>query len=426
MLQLALQHGLRLKKVHRVIRFDQSFWLADFVKHNAEMRKHAKNEIESGMWKLRTNSIFGKMMENVRNRRDIKIFYENDWAKAIKTISGPRAKSYRIITQDKLCLIEVEKRDPVKMDKCSMVGQAILDLSKYIMYNHHYNVMVPFFNSPEHPNRLKLHYLDTDSLIYTINGLEGLPVWSEFYALQKEHHCLDLSNIQEPEHPILTCEGVCQYQGRITKEELNKGVLGAFKDVAKGLDVEEAVFLGAKMYSYALGKPLQERHTNWKKRRRGKTTDCTYVCKKKGIPDSVKYTHQDYVDIFFGGKKQTDVLFTSFQHAGDLKLRTAILKKKGIGAFDVKSYWLDPFTCLRHGHPDIDAWLDQTPPPGYFLETAEDLTSSDQITYSPPQEPSSYWDTISYEMTLGSTEDEQPWIDMLLEEYNDDDLLLPE
>ena len=112
-LKQALNHGLKLKKIHRVIEFNQEAWLKPYFDMNTELRKAAKNDFEKDLFRLMNNSVFGKTMENIRKHRDIKLVTTDK--KRSKLVSEPNYHTINLISED-LSIIEM-KKTKVKMNK---------------------------------------------------------------------------------------------------------------------------------------------------------------------------------------------------------------------------------------------------------------------------------------------------------------------
>ena len=158
-LKQALNHGLKLTKVHRIIQFDQEAWLKPYIDMNTDLRKDAKNDFEKDFFKLMNNSVFGKTMENVRNHRDIKLV-TSDKRRSILA-SEPNYHSSKRISKD-LMIMEMKKVE-VKMNKPIYLGQAILDISKTLMYEFWYDYI-----KPKYEDKARLCYMDTDSFVINI------------------------------------------------------------------------------------------------------------------------------------------------------------------------------------------------------------------------------------------------------------------
>ena len=220
-LHQALKHGLVLKKVHRVIRFEQSAWLAPYIMKNTELRTAARNEFEKDFFKLMNNSVFGKTMENIRNHKDMKLATNEQ--KYLKYAMKPNFKDAVAFTKN-LIGVEMGKTE-ITMNKPVYLGQAILDLSKTLMYEFHYDYMQPKYGS-----KVKLCYMDTDSFVYEIKT-------EDFYRdiAEDVETRFDTSNYSD-QRPLPAGK--------------NKKVIGMMKDELGGKIMTELVALRAKMYAY--------------------------------------------------------------------------------------------------------------------------------------------------------------------------------
>ena len=156
-LQLYLSLGLKLRKLYRVLEFDQSPWLAQYINFNTQKRMNAKNAFEKDFFKLLNNSVFGKTMENIRKRVDVRLV--TDQKKLSKLVSKPTFVNSKIFNAD---LVAVHKiKETLTLDRPAYVGMCILDLSKTLMCDCHYNYFKSRYN-----NKVELLFTDTDSLCY--------------------------------------------------------------------------------------------------------------------------------------------------------------------------------------------------------------------------------------------------------------------
>ena len=164
-LQLYLSLGLKLKKVHRVLEFDQSPWLAQYINFNTQKRMNAKNAFEKDFFKLMNNSVYGKTCGNLRKRVDVRLV--TDQKKLSKLVSKPTFVNSKIFNED---LVAVHKiKETLTLDRPAYVGMCILDLSKTLMYDFHYNYIKSRYN-----NKAKLLFTDTDQTVFVMRLRQGM------------------------------------------------------------------------------------------------------------------------------------------------------------------------------------------------------------------------------------------------------------
>ena len=250
--------GLKNKKIHRGIRFEESQWLEKYIALNTKLRTAAANEFEKDFFKLMNKSVFGKTMENIRN-----IILVNDEKQAEKLSAKPNFVHCNIFSEE-LVAIHMKKTKLV-FNKPVYLGMCILDLSKTLMYDFHYNCI-----KQKYGDKAILLFTDTDSLMYEI---------------QTENFYMDIS--ADVKHRFDTSDYPSNHPSAIPSG-FNKNVLGMFKDEAGGKVIDEFVGLKAKLYSY---KMLE-----------GEESKICKGVKKSVVKNSI--AHEDYKKCLFTGKEQ--------------------------------------------------------------------------------------------------------------------------
>ena len=291
-----LKAGLKLKKIHRGIKFIESEWMKPYIEMNTNLRTKAKNNFEKDFFKLMNNSVFGKTIENIRNRVNVKLVNTQERLK--KLSAKTNYKGCKIFNEN---LISVHmKKTSLTMNKPVYLGMCILDLSKTIMYDFHYNYIKPKYGA-----KAKLLFTDTDSFLYEI---ETEDFYKDISGDVKDR--FDTSDYPE-NHPSGIPTGI------------NKKVLGMFKDEAAGKIIIEFVGLRAKLYSFIMEDGKENKR-------------CKGV-KKQVVESSI--THEDYKTCLRTGKEllRKQNILRSYDH----DIFSEEVNKIALSAADDKRYILD-------------------------------------------------------------------------------------
>ena len=218
-LKYYLQQGLKIKKIHRVLKFKQSPWLKQYIDYNTQCRTLGKSDFEKDFYKLMNNSVFGKTNENLRNRVNIQVITN---AKiALKRVAKPNFERSQTIRDD-LVIIQ-SKITNLILNKPLYVGFSVLELSKLLMYQFHYDKMLHKYQD------IDLCFTDTDSLLYEVTT-------NDIYKDMKQ----DNDEYDFSEYPFL----------HPNFDIKNKKIIGKMKDELNGMILEE--FLGPRPKCYSL------------------------------------------------------------------------------------------------------------------------------------------------------------------------------
>ena len=328
-LQYYISKGLILKKIHRVVKFNQSAWLKPYIEKNSKLRQMAKNDFEKDYYKLLNNAFYGKTMENVRDRVNVQ-FCLNE-KQFIKHTSSPLfANQINVMKQDGLILVKTHKKT-VELNKPIYLGACILESSKLLMFKFHYDTM-----KIKYPT-CSMMKTDTDSLLYYIKTDDLYQDLKEDKNIQKQ---MEFSNYPK-DNFLYNCD--------------RKKIPGLFQDECVDGEmaiISEYIGLRAKSYSNNLYYPTNEE----------------FKCKKKskGVPSkhiANRVDFQDYKNCLFNktplilgtteNKDQHKEKICTFR---SLKLVTYSIEqsKIALSSNDDKRYILpDNIHTYAHGHYKI-------------------------------------------------------------------------
>ena len=307
-LQFYLKQGLKLKKIHRAIKFEQKEVLKPYIEFNTEKRKNARNDFEKDVYKLMNNAIFGKTMEDKRKHLDFEVV--SDETRYMKCVSNPNIKHSHIINEN---LVGVEKqKTKLKLDKPIFIGMSILDLSKQHMYKFYYDVM-----KPKYGDNIKMVYTDTDSFVFHTKTND---IYEDLNAIKKE---LDFSDYPK-EHKCY--------------DDNNKKVLGKFKDELKSKIITGFIALRPKCYAYSVYGDEKE----YKK--------CKGIAKGT-VRRQMKYEEFETV------LKTNEVIHKSFNsiRSKNHRIFSITTKKNALSSYENKKYWIDSVNSLAYGHYKINS-----------------------------------------------------------------------
>ena len=136
-----------------MLKFKQSNWMKKYIDFNNEKRKNAANNSEKDFFKLMINSVYGKTIENLRKRINLRLV--NNEKDFLKYTSKPTYVTHKLFDKDFAAIHEIKL--VLMLNKPIYVGFTVLELSKWMMYGFRYNFFKKNFNA-------ELLFTDTDSL----------------------------------------------------------------------------------------------------------------------------------------------------------------------------------------------------------------------------------------------------------------------
>ncbi|MEW8548185.1 MAG: hypothetical protein AB2693_32175 [Candidatus Thiodiazotropha sp.] len=290
-LQSYLRHGVVLRHVHKVISFRQSLWLQDFMEYTTERRRSAGNEFDKILYKSVANNVFGKSIENVKQRINVKIV--TSVQKLRKLINKPSFQAIRVFDSN-LAAVQLY-RESVKLNKPITVGYSVLELAKMKMYNFWYDILLGSFSD----FKLSLLMSDTDSFLLHIESHPESETSVE--AVFKENaDKFDFSGLED---------------GHALKNDNNRQIPGKMKLQLPNEVCMEAVVLSSKCYSVL--------------------TNRGSLCAMKGVSGNVQ--HEQFKDCILNEKCHIGKV-KSIKHFGQ-RLYHVSTERRMLSPIDTKRFY---------------------------------------------------------------------------------------
>jgi hypothetical protein len=310
-LKFAVSMGLKITKVHQVLEFKQSAWLRPWIDLNTMHRKAATTKAMQDYFKLMSNAVFGKSMEQIYGHTQAD--FVTTRKQFIRKMSAPEARALYPIAPE-FALIISDKKQYIR-NKPIFAGCAILDLSKLTMQNFWYKCLKPTFSKG-----VSLIQTDTDSLIIGLTTPSMDDYECKIMSIRDEW--LDMSSYPK---------------GHKFHSDANRKTPGFFKDECGASIVMEVTGLGAKCYSL-------------------KNIDESLSCRRaKGVPRRIVenvLTHESYKNVLMTGESLSvgfhslrPSLVYSKHHIYNVKQF-----KKALTWIDDKSYFVTPWESRALGH----------------------------------------------------------------------------
>jgi hypothetical protein len=309
--------------IHKVLAFEQKAWLKPYIDMCMKNRQASTNDFDKDYYKLCANSVFGKTMENVRDR--MKLHFLTDPASAEKYLNDFRFSHYEI-RNGTMAVYQNQHR--TTLNKPIYAGVAILNLSKYLMYDIWYNKL-----KRQYGDNITLLYTDTDSFIFE--------VFTDDFDRDIDPNLWDNCDYP-PDHPLFSTK--------------NKKIEGKIKDETHGVPISE--FSGNRAKQYANRLDYSHFHTSdneWLEKHPQKIDKCV----GKGIAKSIleKSSFIPYYDAIHHNYEKAKMCqyihmygFKSEHH----KVYTINMRKSFTSSFDDKRYILDDgIHQLPYGHYKI-------------------------------------------------------------------------